>query len=357
MILSLYDKKYNKIETQIHSRLDIKTVFCKFMHMQIEDRIYGTVDITDSVLLEIINTRPVRRLRGINQAGASQYVIAGKTVTRFEHSLGVMILLRKLGASIEEQIAGVLHDVPHTAFSHVIDFVFTSDNHEYHEQFHSEIILNSEIPEILKKYGYDVGRILDHRNFPLLERQLPDLCADRIDYAMRDMTASNGYSSSIQTYIDNFIVHDNEIIFKTPGTARKFAEDFLYMDRTRWSHPLEIALFQILAEAIKRAFETGDLSHDDLFQDDNHVLGRLQSSKDRIIQSKLKMLNPSLTIIDEPNDFHFFTRNKVRYVDPKFIGPGGEDGRVSQTYPDFNRILNRHIERVTRGHYIKIVSY
>ena len=35
-----------------------------------------------------------------------------------------MLLIKKLGGSVEEQIAGLLHDVSHTAFSHVIDYVF-----------------------------------------------------------------------------------------------------------------------------------------------------------------------------------------------------------------------------------------
>jgi HD superfamily phosphohydrolase len=34
-----------------------------------------------------------------------------------------MLLVRRLGASLEEQIAALLHDVSHTAFSHVIDSV------------------------------------------------------------------------------------------------------------------------------------------------------------------------------------------------------------------------------------------
>jgi len=337
--------------------LDIYVLFCKFNPVQINDRIYGRVEINDTVLLELINSSPVQRLKGINQAGASQYVIAGKTVTRYEHSLGVLILLRKLGASLEEQIAGVLHDVPHTAFSHVIDFVFPSDDHEYHEKFHSEIILNSEIPDILTKHNYDVNRILDDSNFPLLERELPDLCADRIDYSLRDMAASVGNRDTIKTYIENFTIYNDEIIFKEPDIARRYAEDYLMMDRTRWSHPLEIAYYQILAEAIKLALEKGILEKDDLFQDDTYVYSKLQGTKDFEIRNKLSMLSPGLTIIDDPDDYHFFVRNKVRYVNPKFSNGEEEPQRINTMYSDFNAKLTKHIERVTRGNYIKILAF
>ena len=60
--------------------------------MQINDRVYGTVTVKDPVLIMLINSKPVQRLKGINQAGASQYAIKGTNVSRYEHSVGVMIL-------------------------------------------------------------------------------------------------------------------------------------------------------------------------------------------------------------------------------------------------------------------------
>ena len=110
--------------------------------MLIKDIVYGDVEIDEPVLIELINSDALQRLKHINQAGASKYIMP-KPVTRFEHCVGAMILLKRLGASLEEQIAGLLHDVPHTAFSHVIDFVFKTckldyldKNHNYHEKHH-----------------------------------------------------------------------------------------------------------------------------------------------------------------------------------------------------------------------------
>ncbi len=98
-----------------------------------------------------------------------------------------MFLLKKYDASLEEQIAGLLHDVPHTAFSHVVDFVFGTGKHQgYHERFMKQVIYDSEIPSILEEHGIDVEEVLDESNFKLLERGVPDLCADRIDYFLRD---------------------------------------------------------------------------------------------------------------------------------------------------------------------------
>ena len=47
---------------------------------------------------------------------------------------------------------------------------------------------NSEIPAILAKYGYNYEEILlDDSKWTLLERSAPELCADRVDYTLRDM--------------------------------------------------------------------------------------------------------------------------------------------------------------------------
>lgn len=325
--------------------------------MIIDDRVYGRIEIKEPVLIDLIGSYPVQRLKGINQAGASQYAIKGKDVTRYEHSLGVMILLNKVNASLEEQIAGLLHDTPHTAFSHVIDFVFKSKNQDFHEKFHKEIITNSEIPAILKEYGFDVERLFDEFNFPLLEKSLPDLCADRIDYTLRDLVASYGFHDKINKYISSFIVKDNEIIIKEEKIAKEFAEDYLMMNETKWAHPLEITLFQILADAIKIALNSEVISQKDLFEDDAFLYDKLKESNNPEILNKLEMLNPNLEITNDPNDYDFYSKAKLRYINPKFIDSYDAVKQVTDVYPDFKAMLEKHNDTVENGNFIKIINY
>ena len=113
--------------------------------MFIYDEIYGEFEV-DKVLEELILSKPVQRLKGIHQGGASYLVNEKWNVTRFDHSIGTMLLIKILGGSLEEQIAGLLHDVSHTAFSHVIDFVFENKEEDYHEKIYSSVIKESEIP-------------------------------------------------------------------------------------------------------------------------------------------------------------------------------------------------------------------
>lgn len=89
--------------------------------MNIADPIYGKMRIQKPVLIELLSAPSVIRLKNISQFGIPDQYYHLKNYSRFEHSVGVMILLRKLGASVEEQAAGLLHDVSVSAFSHIIN--------------------------------------------------------------------------------------------------------------------------------------------------------------------------------------------------------------------------------------------
>ncbi|MDO8627791.1 MAG: HD domain-containing protein, partial [Candidatus Diapherotrites archaeon] len=155
--------------------------------MKFNHAIYGRFEVTEQVLLDLINSKPIQRLKGINQNGVQHLITKIQDFTRFDHSIGVMLLLRRFGASVEEQIAGLLHDVSHTAFSHVGDQVFDNLEHEFHETVKERIVIQSEIPEILEKHGFSVEKALNEKQFGLLERDLPDLCADRLDYSFESI--------------------------------------------------------------------------------------------------------------------------------------------------------------------------
>lgn len=119
--------------------------------MIIHDSIYGIFE-TNQLLEELINTSTVQRLKNIHQGGASYLVNPKWNVTRYEHSIGTMIFISMMSGSIEEQIAGLLHDISHTAFSHVIDFALDNKKEDYHEEVFNHVVENSQIPNILKKY-------------------------------------------------------------------------------------------------------------------------------------------------------------------------------------------------------------
>lgn len=322
--------------------------------MEIDDRVYGQRTVDEQVLEELIASDPVQRLQGINQAGPQRYFIdRHRPVTRFEHSLGVMLLLREHGASLQEQIAGLLHDVPHTAFSHVADFVFGDEDHEYHERFMDEIVRGSEIPGILEGHGFDVDYILDEDNFPLLERDLPDLCADRIDYFLRDVTAYQG--AGLAHLRDALTTHDGRFVLEDREVAEEYALRYIAADEEIWADPLEMTIWHLFADAVRRALEIGVLDHDDLFLTDDVVFEKIRGTDDDRIRELLDTLD-GLEVAVDPDDPDLTVTTKPRYVDPHVLD-GDDLVRASDYSNEVRERIADHRDDVADGFPVRILNH
>lgn len=323
--------------------------------MLIKDRVYGEFEVTEEVLIELINSKPVQRLKGISQHGTSRLSLYPEPVSRYEHSVGVMILLRLLSASLEEQIAGLLHDVPHTAFSHVIDWVYKSKEQDFHEKFHEKVVMNSEIPQILQKFGFDINRILNEHNFPLLERPSPDLCADRIDYTLRDYSLVMNSNSRVLEMFKAMVVKDNEIIFSDKKQAKNFTDINLWMGQSWWANIVDVARYQIFANAIQIALNEDILIESDLFNDDSFVYDKLVNSSNEKIMAELNLLNQDFECVHDPDNYMFHSFAKFRYVNPKVLTENVIK-RVSELFPEMKNIFEEEKVKVEAGYYIKVIK-
>jgi len=320
--------------------------------MKIEDPVYGSHEITENVLIELIESDPVQRLKGVHMAGPSPFFIEDKPyVTRYEHSIGVMLLLREFDASLEEQIAGLLHDVPHTAFSHVADFVFENEGHEYHEKFLDEIVYSSEIPEILEKNGLDVEYILDEDNFGLLERDLPKLCADRLDYSMRDLKSHKNYR--MEKFVEGLTVENGEFVFDNFEDAEEFGLKFIELDKTVYASPIEVAIYEIFADIIRKALELDQITEEDLFMTDKELMEKLRAIDCEEMQLKFELLDSGLEIQTGAENYDIHGTTKARAVDPPFIEKG-EKIEASQRSEKLKKAITEHNETVNNGFRIKI---
>ena len=320
--------------------------------MKIIDSVYGEIKITEPVLIELINSKPLLRMKGVYQAGLLRNVLLWKQTTRFEHCIGAMILLKIKGAKLEEQIAGLLHDIPHTAFSHAIDYVYKNEEHNFHEMFHEKIINESEIPSILRKYKFDAKRLINEENFSLLERPSPDLCADRIDYTLRELMAKNKDTEKINKYINSIVVFENEFYFNNAQTALEFSKDFLEMIQS-WASPLQLAVVETLALALRKSLNENIITQEDLFTTDQKVLDKIYASKNKEIIDILEMINPNMKVIEDDKNFDYYSKEKLRYIDPKIL-PNNK--RVSEIYPEYKELIEKHKEILSRGVHARILQ-
>ncbi len=289
----------------------------------IKDVLYGEYKV-DRVLEELILSDPVQRLKGIHQGGASFLVNEEWDVTRYEHSVGVMLLIKILGGQVEEQIAGLLHDVSHTAFSHVIDGVLDNLSEDYHEEIFEQVILQSEIPQILEKYDYDYRDILlDDSKWSLLEQPAPELCADRVDYTLRDMYRYGFISfEEVHDFLEQVAVVEGKICVKTIDAAEWFVKTYYTEVIDFFMNPLNIYGNHSLSKVLKSALEKGWISLDDFLGEDEEVLQKLQHTDDHI-QMLLSELNQDVYIEENKADYDIHHKGKVRLIDPSVMNGYG----------------------------------
>jgi hypothetical protein len=257
--------------------------------MRWQDRVYGEVVIEDRAILDLVGCKTFQRLRGIHQAGPSALPFPFKDVTRFEHSLGVFVLLRKLGAPLREQVAGLLHDISHTAFSHAVDFVVTSHEQDHHERLKPLMLGRDDVAEALSPLGFSPSDFYDDSIYPLLEQPLPCLCADRLDYFLRDGSACGVVGPEfVQRVLTSMKVIDSKIALGDVEVAREAVTLFQAMNREWWAGPVEAFIYNEFADALREGIRSGVLEFDDLMADDAFVLGRLDASGSRLIADKLE---------------------------------------------------------------------
>ena len=294
--------------------------------MIFNDTIYGEVVISEPVLHDLIQSGAVQRLHGVLQHGITGLIGLTEPITRFDHSLGALLLVRRLGGSLREQIGALLHDVSHTAFSHVIDYVLDDhDGQSYHDEMKEAYMAKTDLPDVLGRHGYNWLDFVDEEQFPLLEQPSPRLCADRIDYFLRDCI---GLGLATQAEVDravaDLVVGNGRIALKTIPVARWFGDTFMAADDASWANFREVGLYELTARAIRRGLETGAVVQDDFWLTDEVLWQKLHAAQDGQLQNLLAQVSMETQFVWDEANPTFRVSTKLRAVDPDVVGEDGE---------------------------------
>ncbi|SFB03367.1 MULTISPECIES: HD domain-containing protein [unclassified Bacillus (in: firmicutes)] len=167
-----------------------------------KDPVHRYIHVRDRVIWDLIGTKEFQRLRRIKQLGTTYLTFHGAEHSRFNHSLGVYEIIRRIIDDVfagrpewnnDERLlslcAALLHDLGHGPFSHSFEKVFDLD----HEDYTRAIILgDTEVNQILLKVGADfpkkvaevIGKTYENKLvISLISSQID---ADRMDYLQRD---------------------------------------------------------------------------------------------------------------------------------------------------------------------------
>jgi hypothetical protein len=312
------------------------------------ETIYGWCEITEPVLIELISSQAFNRLKLIRQYGVDDYIRPTLLpYSRHTHSLGVLYLLRHFGADLKEQVAGLLHDVSHTVFSHVGDHVsaqisktyFDQNADAYQDQKHIWLLSKTDIPGILTKYGITLDEI-DHKSghHTLLEKSLPDLCVDRLEYNLYGGYVEGWLTKEEMREIINHLHHEGCWYFDDEDAALKIGTISLRLCQEIFSSQLTIGSYHLAAQALLRAVEINLLTmHDINFGTDDAIFAQLQASQDPIIKHSIatllrkEFINPSTQM-----DYDLVCQPKFRGIDPWVKTSHGLE-KLSSINPTFQR--------------------
>ena len=159
---------------------------------RVRDPIHDYIDLTP-LEVRLVDTPTYQRLRWIRQLGPTNLVYPGANHTRHEHCMGTCHVVGRIADSIgldshDKQlasVAGLLHDLGHSPFSHLGDEVAGLEDHVIRT---TKLVSDTEISDILSEEGIDSKEINEiiqgaHKLGPLVSG---DLDGDRLDYLVRD---------------------------------------------------------------------------------------------------------------------------------------------------------------------------
>ena len=161
------------------------------------DPVHGFISVPNGLILSLIDTPEVQRLRRIRQLGIGYLVFPGAEHSRFGHALGAMALMHDCLSSLSEKdvaispeehtaamAAALLHDIGHGPFSHTLE-------NEVIKGFRHEEMSRVFLAALNKRFdgALDLALEIFDNSYPrqffhdLVSSQLD---MDRLDYLRRD---------------------------------------------------------------------------------------------------------------------------------------------------------------------------
>jgi hypothetical protein len=258
--------------------------------------------------ISIIDKPIFQRLRRIRQLSGAHLTYPAAQHTRFEHSLGVMHIASLAGHALNEKgifksddieilrLAGLLHDIGHGPFSHLFEEIIQEKKFS-HEDYGKEIILKSEIGDVLSKNGFDkklITRIaFGNSKFQFMNEIVSGtLSADMMDYLLRDgyFTGAEHAKIDHKRITQSLDVHQKKLALER--SALYSFESMMYsryqMFKAVYFHKTVRAAEVMLIEALRLSDDEFGFTSFNLNEyvklTDEYVLSSLISSK----SSKLK---------------------------------------------------------------------
>jgi len=243
-------------------------------------------------LIDFASVKEMTRLYDIGMNCGVQYTSYPlfkelTTYSRYQHSIGVALIVYHFTNDITQSLAALFHDIASPVFAHTIDFLKGDYlKQEETENGTAQIILESkQVQNLCKKYKVDISKITDYHCYPIADNDSPRLSADRLEYTLGNMIrfkfANKGQA---QSFYDNLVVLQNEtkqeeLSFNSLELAKQFSNialkcSHVYVcDADRYS-------MQFLSEIIGKALKNNVIQINDLQTEEHKIINKLCANKE-----------------------------------------------------------------------------
>lgn len=314
----------------------------------------------------------MQRLSGIGLLCGTDWTSLYKNrffYSRLDHSVGVALIIWNFTKDKTQTIAGLLHDVSTTVFSHVSDFrkgdALTQTSTE--EPTTKMILSDSVLCKLMESDGIEPKDVVDYHIYPIADNEIPSLSADRLEYMYPSGLALDGswtFEEIAKTYNNLTILKNeenkDELGFKTIEMAELYCKKFCMIGHILQLNENKLCL-QLLSQIMSKAVELNVLQEEDFMTlSESKIIEKIESfiSKKTLSleeQEFATMYNTfrKMTKVEHsnqklPEDEYFCVSLKVkqRYINPLVkVGTNSQQAKRLSEVSDFtNKLIKDFLE-------------
>lgn len=325
----------------------------------------------------------LQRLKGIGLLCGTDWTTLYKNrfyYSRYDHSVGVALIIWHFTRDKKQTIAGLLHDVSTPVFSHVSDFRKGDALTQTATEAPNEGLIRSDkgLLQLLKQDGLTVEQIEDYHKYPIADNEIPCLSADRLEYMFPSGMALDGswnLPAIEKAYKDITILKNeegaDELGFCTLQIAEDYCRRFCMIGHILQLNENKLTL-HLLGQIMNQAVELGIVEEsafmncseaeiiqqiEDFIQNQKDDRGQISVTNNAIADrgqssvtknfSRLYKTFRTMTKVEHTqtalNDNEYFCvslKVKQRYINPLVKTDEGTTCRLSEVSPLANKIIN-----------------
>lgn len=272
--------------------------------------------------------------------------------SRLDHSIGVALIIWHFTHDKAQTIAGLLHDISTTTFSHVSDFRKGDALTQTATEGPTATWIRGDRPLqlLLSQDGLTNQQVEDYHIYPIADNEIPQLSADRLEYMYPSGMSLDGswtMEEIARTYNDIEILTNEaglpELGFAHVEIAEEYCRHFCMIGHILQLNENKLTL-QLLGKVMSQAVEQQILQEEDFTTlSEAEVIAKLD--KDFSHNSLYKTFRTMTEVLHTkeamPSNDYFNVKLEVkqRYINPLVKNDDGKIHRLNQVSPVAKKII------------------